>query len=180
MALKVAFQIGPDRAHRYQGDSTSRLLLEAQWRGHDVFYYTPDDLSLKDGTLMAEGHSLTVEDKPATIIGWRTRGPRSREYDVVQLRQDPPSTWRTSLPRSLGAHPPADLVVNDRGFGAQLAGEGVRARFSRSHAADAGDPSPEEIRAFRDRHKDIVVKPLTAWRRRAISASPKATPISIR
>ena len=52
MALKVAFQMDPIERIDIRGDSTFALLLEAQWRGHDVFYYTPDNLSLKDGKLM--------------------------------------------------------------------------------------------------------------------------------
>ena len=44
MALKVAFQMDPIERIDIRGDSTLALLLEAQRRGHDVFYYTPDDL----------------------------------------------------------------------------------------------------------------------------------------
>ena len=76
MALKVAFQMDPIERIDIRGDSTFALLLEAQWRGHDVFYYTPDNLSLRDGKLIAEGHSLTVEDKPASISGWRIAASR--------------------------------------------------------------------------------------------------------
>ncbi len=55
MALKVAFQMDPIERIDIRGDSTFALLLEAQWRGHDVFYYTPNNLSLRDGRLIAEG-----------------------------------------------------------------------------------------------------------------------------
>ena len=53
MALKVAFQMDPIERIDIRGDSTFALLLEAQWRGHDVFYYTPNNLSLRDGRLIA-------------------------------------------------------------------------------------------------------------------------------
>ena len=91
MALKVAFQMDPIERIDIRGDSTFALLLEAQWRGHDVFYYTPDNLSLRDGKLIARGHSLTVEDSP----GDHYRLAHVREvdlatFDAVQLRQDPP------------------------------------------------------------------------------------------
>src|SRR5680860_351246 len=91
MALKVAFQMDPIELIDIKGDSTFALLLEAQSRGHDVFYYTPADLSLRDGKLMAYGQSLTVEDKPGDH--YRLAYPRAEDlagYDVVQLRQDPP------------------------------------------------------------------------------------------
>src|SRR5665809_59985 len=89
MALKVAFQMDPIERIDIRGDSTFALLLEAQWRGHDVFYYTPANLSLRDGKLVAEGHSLTVEDKPG--VHYRLAHPRSvnlAEYDVVPVSYD--------------------------------------------------------------------------------------------
>ena len=60
MKLNVAVQMDPIARINIRGDSTFALLLEAQWRGHDIFYYTPDNLSLRDRQLIAEGHSLTV------------------------------------------------------------------------------------------------------------------------
>ena len=142
MALKVAFQMDPIERIDIRGDSTFALLLEAQWRGHDVFYYTPDNLSLRDGKLIAEGHSLTVEDKPGDH--YRLAHPRSvdlAEYDVVHLRQDPPFDMAyITTTHLLGAHPPQDAGGQRSGCRAQRAGKAVRARFPRSHAADAGHP----------------------------------------
>ena len=62
MGLKVAFQMDPIDRIDIRGDSTFALLLEAQTRGHDLFYYTPQDLALRNDELMAHGHTLKVED----------------------------------------------------------------------------------------------------------------------
>ena len=142
MALKVAFQMDPIERIDIRGDSTFALLLEAQWRGHDVFYYTPNNLSLRDGKLIALGHSLTVEDKPGDH--YRLAHPREEDlskFDVVHLRQDPPfdMAYITTTHLLERIHPKT-LVVNDPGRRAQRAGEGVRARLSRSDAADARHP----------------------------------------
>jgi glutathione synthase len=162
MALKVAFQMDPIERIDIRGDSTFALLLEAQWRGHDVFYYTPDNLSLKDGTLMAAGHSLTVEDKPGAH--YRLAHPRSvdlAEFDVVQLRQDPPFDMAyITTTHLLERLQPRTLVVNDPAA--------VRNSPEKMFVLDYLDlmpptlvtRSPDEIRAFRDEHKDIVIKPL--------------------
>ena len=72
MALKVAFQMDPIERIDIRGDSTFALLLEAQWRGHDVFYYTPNNLSLRGGKLIAEGH-ISAKTRPST---WPTSPPR--------------------------------------------------------------------------------------------------------
>ena len=162
MALKVAFQMDPIERIDIRGDSTFALLLEAQWRGHDVFYYTPANLSLRDGKLMAEGHSLTVEDSPGDH--YRLAHPRTvdlSEFDVVHLRQDPPFDMAyITTTHLLERLKPNTLVVNDPAS--------VRNSPEKVFVLDFLDlmpptlvtRSPEQIRSFRNKHKDIVVKPL--------------------
>lgn len=162
MALKVAFQMDPIELIDINGDSTFALLLEAQRRGHDVFYYTPPNLSLKDGRLIAFGHSLTVEDKPGDH--YRLAHPRSvdlADFDVVQLRQDPPFDMAyITTTHLLERLQPRPVVVNDPAS--------VRNAPEKIFVLDFLDlmpptlvtRSPDEIRAFREEHKDIVVKPL--------------------
>jgi len=162
MALKVAFQMDPIERIDIKGDSTFALLLEAQGRGHDVFYYTPSNLSLRDGKLMAQGHSLTVEDKPGDH--YRLAHPRSENlanYDVVQLRQDPPFDMAyITTTHLLERLQPKTLVVNDPAA--------VRNAPEKVFVLDFLDLMPptlvtrslDEIRKFRAEHKDIVVKPL--------------------
>lgn len=162
MALKVAFQMDPIERIDIRGDSTFALLLEAQRRGHDVFYYTPPNLSLRDGRLIAEGHSLTVEDRPGDH--YRLAYPRRvdlAEYDVVQLRQDPPFDMAyITTTHLLERIYPSTLVVNDPAS--------VRNAPEKIFVLDFLDlmpptlvtRDPAQIRAFRAKHKDIVVKPL--------------------
>ena len=162
MALKVAFQMDPIERIDIRGDSTFALLLEAQRRGHDVFYYTPDKLSLKEGSLIAEGHSLTVEDKPGDH--YRLAYPRAvdlADFDVVYLRQDPPFDMAyITTTHLLERLQPGTLVVNDPAA--------VRNAPEKVFVLDFLDlmpptlitRDPAAIRAFRDEHKDIVIKPL--------------------
>ena len=63
MPLRVAVQMDPIERIDIAGDSTFAILLEAQKRGHEIFYYTPADLSLHGDKLLARGQSLKVEDK---------------------------------------------------------------------------------------------------------------------
>src|SRR5262244_4219854 len=162
MALKVAFQMDPIERIDIRGDSTFALLLEAQWRGHDVFYYTPNNLSLRDGKLIAEGHSLTVEDKPGNH--YRLAHPREVDlatFDVVHLRQDPPfdMAYITTTHLLERIHPKT-LVVNNPAA--------VRNAPEKVFVLDFLDLMPPtlitrdlaEIKAFRAEHGDIVMKPL--------------------
>ena len=115
MTLKIACQMDPIERIDIRGDSTFAILLEAQKRGHDIFYYTPPDLSLNGNRLVARGHSLSVLDKAgdhykladARVVDLSTR-------DVVLLRQDPPfdMAYITTTHLLERIHPKT-LVVND-------------------------------------------------------------------
>ena len=59
MALSVAIQMDPIESIDISGDTSFALGLEAQARGHDLWYYTPDSLSLNAGRVEATGQSLT-------------------------------------------------------------------------------------------------------------------------
>jgi glutathione synthase len=162
MALKVAFQMDPIERIDIRGDSTFALLLEAQWRGHDVFYYTPNNLSLRDGKLIALGHSLTVEDKPGAH--YRLAHEREEDlsrFEVVHLRQDPPfdMAYITTTHLLERIHPKT-LVVNNPAAVRNAPEKVFVLDFLDLMPPTLVTRSPDAIKAFRDHHKDIVVKPL--------------------
>src|SRR6478735_7306019 len=71
--------------------STFDLLLEAQKRGHQLAYYTPDRLALLNGHVFAHVESLGVRDKAGDHFTLdKPRRTELTEFDVVLLRQDPP------------------------------------------------------------------------------------------
>ena len=99
MSLSVAIQMDPIDQIDIDGDSTFALALEAQARGHSLFYYLPKNLSMLNGVVSAVGHDLTVQREKGNHA---TLGPaRAVELatmDVVLLRQDP--EWRDCLSRA--------------------------------------------------------------------------------
>jgi glutathione synthase len=62
MPLRIACQMDPIEHIDIAGDSTFALLLEAQRRGHEIFYYTPPGLTLEGSRLLAKGFTLAVAD----------------------------------------------------------------------------------------------------------------------
>ncbi len=90
-ARKIAVQMDPIERINIAGDSTFALLLEAQKRGFEIFYYTPDKLSLRGSDVVATVQKLAVRDIKGDHFDL---GPayevNLREMDVVLLRQDPP------------------------------------------------------------------------------------------
>ncbi|MGA1612444.1 MAG: glutathione synthase, partial [Lutimaribacter sp.] len=59
--MKIAFQMDPIGPINIEADSTFRIALEAQARGHELFYYTPDRLAYQEGRITARGWPLRVQ-----------------------------------------------------------------------------------------------------------------------
>jgi glutathione synthase len=162
MALKIACQMDPIDRIDIRGDSTFALLLEAQRRGHELFYYTPPGLALDGVRLIARGATLEVEDEMGRHFGLSAhREIDLATQDVVLLRQDPPfDMGYITTTHLLERIHPKTLVVNDP---AQ-----VRNAPEKIWVLEFQDLMPptmvtrtiEDVRAFQARHKDIIIKPL--------------------
>jgi len=144
------------------GDSSFALLLEAQARGHEIFYYTPDNLSLKEGAVIARGAELKVADhEGAHFELGEMRQQNLAELDVVLLRQDPPFNMNyITTTHLLERIHPNTLVVNDPAH--------VRSAPEKLFVFDYPDFMPptlvtrslDDVQAFRAEYKDIIIKPL--------------------
>ncbi len=160
--MKVAIQMDPIGPINIDADSTFRIALEAQARGHDLFYYTPERLAFQEGRVTARGWPLTVQRVKGAHY---TLGAEAEvdlaDYDVVWLRQDPPfDMFYITTTHLLQRIHPKTLVVNDPFW--------VRNSPEKLMVLDFPDLTPptaiardlDTIRAFRARHGDVIVKPL--------------------
>ena len=162
MPLRVACQMDPIERIDIRGDSTFAILLEAERRGHEIFYYTPQNLALDGNALIAAGHALSVIDK----VGDHYRlGRASREnladWDVVLLRQDPPfdMAYITTTHLLERIHPKT-LVVNDPAHVRNAPEKIFVLDFLDLMPATLVTRSLDDVLAFRRAHKDIILKPL--------------------
>ncbi|HCX66053.1 MAG TPA: glutathione synthase, partial [Rhodobiaceae bacterium] len=89
--LSVAIQMDPVQHIDINADSTFALGLEAQSRGHRLFYYEPHELSMRDGRAYAQMRPLTLRRETGnhSALGSREK-IFLEEVDVVLMRQDPP------------------------------------------------------------------------------------------
>lgn len=162
MGLKVALQMDRIEDVSISADSTFRIGLEAEARGHTLFQYTPDQLIFDEGQLFAHGRDITLRREPGNHVSfgeWRTADLRA--FDVVWLRQDPPfdMAYVTSTHLLDRIHPET-LVVNDPFW--------VRNSPEKLMVLDFPDLTPptmiardvRAIRDFRARHGEIILKPL--------------------
>jgi glutathione synthase len=162
MSLKVALQMDPIGPIDIDADSTFRIALEAQSRGHDLFYYTPDKLAFQNGRVTARGWPLQVQ----AVKGDHFRlGDEAEvdlaDWDVVWLRQDPPFDmgYITST-HLLDLIHPATLVVNDPFWVRNYPEKLLVLQFPDLIPPTTIARDLEVIRAFKQQHGDIILKPL--------------------
>ncbi len=162
MRLNVAVQMDPIERINIRGDSTFALLLEAQRRGHSLFYYTPDRLVLRDGKVSAAVRPVKVRDSAGDHF---TLGePQTVDlgsFDVVLLRQDPPFDLAyISTTHMLDRIHPKTLVVNDPSHVRNAPEKVFVTEFPELMPPTLITRDLDAIKAFRAEHADIVMKPL--------------------
>ncbi len=162
MALKVAIQMDPIDGVDIDADATFRLAEEAQERGHELFYYTPDRLALDEGRVVARGWPLTVRRERGNHFTLGNEEVRDlAEMDVVWLRQDPPfDMGYITTTHLLDFLTPGTLVVNDPFWVRNYPEKLLVLRFPDLTPPTTIARDLATIRAFRDRHGDIILKPL--------------------
>ncbi|PSM19455.1 glutathione synthase [Nitratireductor sp. StC3] len=162
MSLKIAIQMDHVSTVTIAGDTSFALALEAQRRGHQLFHYTPDSLSMRDGTVFAWAETMTVRDVAGDhfALGEPQRLDLS-EVDVVLLRQDPPFDMNyITTTHILERIHPATLVVNDPAWVRNSPEKIFVTEFADLMPETLITKDPREVAAFRRDYGDIIVKPL--------------------
>jgi len=162
MGLVVAIQMDPIERVNIDGDSTFVMGLAAQERGHQLFYYHPSRLTLRDGRVTARGHRMTLRRERGNHF--TLSAPELIELaraDVVLMRQDPPFDMAYITATHILEHiHPKTLVVNDPVEVRNAPEKLFVAKFEGLMPPTLITSDREEILAFRAEHKDIIVKPL--------------------
>lgn len=162
MALKIAVQMDHINSIRIAGDTSFALCLAAAERGHELYHYTPDRLSMRDGVVSAALEPLQVRDIEGDhfTLGEAVHTDLS-EMDVILLRQDPPFDMNyITTTHLLERIHPKTFVVNDPAW--------VRNSPEKIFVTEFPDLMPEtlitkdlqEVLKFRKEFGDIIIKPL--------------------
>lgn len=161
--MRVAFQMDPIEDVSIEGDSSFRLIEEAQSRGHEVFCYTPDQLRYQTGAIAARGRSVTVRRVAGDHVSfgdWELRD-LAKDVDVVWLRQDPPFDMAYITTTHLLDRLADDTLVLNNPFW-------VRNYPEKLMVLDFPDLTPptmiasdlQALRDFQAEHGTMIVKPL--------------------
>ena len=171
MSFSVAVLMDPIGAIKIAKDSTFAMLLEAQRRGHRLFYMEQGDLALRDGSPWARLAPLTVKDDPS---GWFSIGEACwrdlRELDVVLMRKDPPVDqqflYDTMVLEAAQRH--GVQVINDPRALRDCNEKVFALHFPQCMAPTLVARDPAELRRFVDEHGEAVLKPLDGMGGRGI------------
>lgn len=162
MGLKVAVQMDPIQSINITGDSTFAMMLEAQRRGHSLFYYLTKTLAQGGGSLFATGNDVAVRDEAGNhfTLGEEHRADLGK-CDVLLMRQDPPfDMGYITATHMLETIHPKTLVVNDPKEVRNAPEKLFVLNYPQFMPDTLITRDPIELATFRREHGDIILKPL--------------------
>ncbi|MDY7098796.1 MAG: glutathione synthase [Pseudomonadota bacterium] len=164
MSLKIAVQMDPIENINIKGDSSFALMLAAQERGHTVYEYHVESLTLDaDDRLYAQCNPVTVQRVEGDHFtkGEAQRLDLGKDIDVILMRQDPPfHMGYITATHLLERISKETLVVNDP-VSVRNAPEKVMVLdYRRFMPPTLVTRSVDEVRRFMAEHGAVVVKPI--------------------
>ena len=161
--LKIAFLMDPLEKLDLKGDTTFALALEAQNRGHEIFFFTPENLILKSNKVFANICKIelsSINNKETFRYLEKEINPLT-DYNVVMMRQDPPFDLSyITATHILEKLPKSTLVVNNP-YEVRNAPEKIFVtNFPHLMPKTLITRDIQTIRTFRNEFKDIIIKPL--------------------
>ncbi|KMW58289.1 Glutathione synthetase [Candidatus Rhodobacter oscarellae] len=162
MSLKVAFQMDPIDAVDIDADSTFRIAEEAQARGHELFFYTPDKLAFQSGRVTARGQRMVLRREVGNHVDLAPEEEVDlADWDVVWLRQDPPfDMGYITTTHLLDLIHPGTLVVNDPFWVRNYPEKLLVLQFPELTPPTTIARDLDTLKAFKEAHGDIILKPL--------------------
>ena len=161
--MKIAFLADPLAGFKTYKDSTFAMMREAARRGHLIYAFEQSDMALEEGIVSANVARITLTgDADDWYIADAKVATRLSEFDAIVQRKDPPfdmeyiyGTYLLELAQEQGAR-----VFNKpsaiRDHNEKLA----IAQFSEFTSPTLVTSDPARLRAFHDKHADVIFKPL--------------------
>ncbi|MEQ1489215.1 MAG: glutathione synthase [Terricaulis sp.] len=116
-SLRIAVQMDPIEKMIVNHDTSLALMVEAQSRGHEIWWFTPNDVFYDTGVVKANANRVSVslsEGKHYETL--ETTDRVVDEFDVVLVRQDPPfdmgyvsNTYLLELVKTVVINPPRGI-----------------------------------------------------------------------
>jgi len=115
--LRIAVQMDPIETMVVNHDTSLMLMVEAQARGHELWWWAPDDLFYELGVVKARAKRVSVALEEGAHYRTQEEAVRAvNDFNVVLVRQDPPfdmayiaNTYLLDLTKALVINPPRGI-----------------------------------------------------------------------
>jgi glutathione synthase len=160
--MRIGVQMDPLDRIQVEGDTSFALMLEAQRRGFEVWWFPPEDLFFEEGVLRAEARQVKLADTPGGghFIELERETLEIGHFDVVLVRQDPPfdiayvaNTYLLQLAQG------ETLVVNNPAGIRNISEKLATLAFEDLIAKTFVGRNLAAMEAFVQRFPEVVVKP---------------------
>ena len=89
--MKLGVVMDPIESINFKKDSTLAMMIEAQSKGHEIFYITPNALFIDSGIAFASSAKIEVKDNPSDWFSLEEEKIiKLSELNSILMRQDPP------------------------------------------------------------------------------------------
>lgn len=177
MSLRVAVQMDPIEDINIKGDSSFALMLSAQSRGHSLYEYHVESLTLDaDDRLYAECAPVSVQriEGDHVSVGNRQRLDLGKDIDVILMRQDPPfHMGYITATHLLERIKDETLVVNDPANVRNAPEKVMVLNYRQFMPPTLVTRSSDEVKRFMAQHGSVVVKPIHGNGGKAIFRVPE-------
>lgn len=159
--MRIGVQMDPIESIAIEGDTSFAFMLEAQRRGHEVWWFPPQDLYFEQGALKALARQVKLADaKGAHFHELGREQVDIGHFDAVLVRQDPPFDIAYVANTYLLDLAAEETLVLNRPSGIRNIPEKLSTlAFPDLIAATFVGRNLEAIEAFAARFAAVVVKP---------------------
>ena len=161
--MKLGIVMDPIESINFKKDSTLAMMLEAQKRGHKLFYMKPESLFIDSGTAYAATSCVQVKNDPQDWFSLeKERNIKLSELNVILMRQDPPfnsayiyNTYVLEMAAREGVH-----VLNNPQSLRDCNEKVYATEFPHCCTKHLVSSNQLHIKEFISKYKDTVIKPL--------------------
>lgn len=161
--MKIAFILDPLEDINIHKDSSFAMMREASGRGHRLYVVHQEDIVLEGGSIRVSAREIFLT---GIETGWYTHGEAGvmalTGFDAVMMRKDPPfdmeyyyTTHLLEIAEKAGAR-----IFNRPGALRNWNEKLSIARFPQFTPVTLVARKETDLRAFLERHRDIIIKPL--------------------
>lgn len=161
--LRSAFQMDPIEGININGDTSFAMLEQGQKRGHIQYIFQPHHVYYEEGKVFAFARPLKVKREQGSHyeLGDEIILNLADDLDVIHMRQDPPFDMSyISAAHLLEIIKDRTLVVNDPFWVRNSPEKIMPLIFPEIMPPTLVTRNIQAIKNFRDKHGDIVIKPL--------------------